>query len=158
MSIHDLLRKAVGKKVVYSRTGGGAGSIWNIEFEKKVYYMIECSWRVEHNGIILTTCTDDATPLIGRMNRSVEQLIGNKLLSYELSSHYDLVLHFENDFIVEIFCDCGFEANIREDYPSPNWYFCIPELDISVTITNFFQIVYTKFYSNDFIEETSILI
>lgn len=35
MSIHDLLRKAVGKTVVYSRTGGGAGSIWNIEFEKK---------------------------------------------------------------------------------------------------------------------------
>ncbi|WP_455589831.1 hypothetical protein [Bacteroides rodentium] len=153
MNIHDLLSQVIGKRVVHSRTGGGAGSIWNLEFEEDMYYMIWCSWRVEHNGIVLTTCTDDATPLVGRMNKSVEQLIGYKLLSYELSPHYDLTLYFENEFIVRVFCDYGFEADIREDYPDSNWYFCIVEQDISVTITNYFQLVCTKYYSNDLIEE-----
>lgn len=153
MNIHDLLSQVIGKRVVHSRTGGGAGSIWNLEFEEDMYYMIWCSWRVEHNGIVLTTCTDDATPLVGRMNKSVEQLIGYKLLSYELSPHYDLTLYFENEFIVRVFCDSIFEADIKEENPYENWYFCVPASDIAVAITCYFKVIYTRCYSNDLIEE-----
>lgn len=153
MDIHELLDKAIGKRVVFTLTGGGAGSILEVEFEENMHYMIHCAWRVEHDNTILTTSGDDATPIIGHMNKSVGKLQGNKLLSYELSPHYDINLYFENNFLLRVFCDLGFEADIREDYPSPNWYFCIPELDISVTITDFFQVVYAKYYSNDFIEE-----
>lgn len=153
MNIHDLLSQVIGKRVVHSRTGGGAGSIWNLEFEEDMYYMIWCSWRVEHNGIVLTTCTDDATPLVGRMNKSVEQLIGYKLLSYELSPHYDLTLYFENNYIVRVFCDSIFEADIKEENPYENWYFCVPASDIAVAITCYFKVIYTRCYSNDLIEE-----
>ena len=153
MNIHDLLSQVIGKRVVHSRTGGGAGSIWNLEFEEDMYYMIWCSWRVEHNGIVLTTCTDNATPLVGRMNKSVEQLIGYKLLSYELSPHYDLTLYFENNYIVRVFCDSIFEADIKEKNPYENWYFCVPASDIAVAITCYFKVIYTRCYSNDLIEE-----
>lgn len=153
MKINDLLSMAIGQKVVYSRTGGGACSIWALRFEEKMRFMIDCAWRIEYGDIVLTTCGDDSTPLTGRMNKSVEKLIGSKLLSYELSKHKDLVLYFENDFVVRVFCDLGFEADIREDYPTPNWRFSVPSLNISVTITDFFQETYTKYYSNEFIEE-----
>lgn len=153
MDIHQLLSMAIDRKVVHSRTGGGAGSIWKIKFEGGMNFMIYCSWRIEYNSIVLTTCGDDATALIGRMNKSVEKLIGFQLLSYELSAHNDLTLYFENDFTVKVFCDLGFEADIKEGYPDPNWDFSVPSLNIAVTITDYFQVVYTKCDSNDIIEE-----
>ena len=153
MDIHELLKTAIGKKVVHSLTGGCVGSIWNIEFEEGVHYMINCAWRVEHNGVVLTTCGDDATPHVGHMNESVQHLLNNKLLSYELSSHYDLTLYFENNYIVRVFCDSMFEADIKEEHPHENWYFCVPASDIAVAITCYFKVIYTRFYSNDLIEK-----
>lgn len=153
MKINDLLSMAIGRRLIYSRTGGGAGSIWVLELEGKMEFMIDCAWRIEYGDIVLTTCGDDSTPLTGRMNKSVEKLIGSKLLSYELLKHNDLILNFENDFLVRVFCSLGFEVEVKEDYPSFNWCFSVPSLDISVTITDHFQETYTKYYSNDFIEE-----
>lgn len=158
MSIHKLLKKAVGKKVVYTLTGGGAGSIWNLELEDGIGFMIYCAWRVEQGDFVLTTDCDDATAIVGHMNQTVQRLVGCKLLSYELSKHYDLILHFEDDFLVRVFCNLGFEAPIKEDYPTIAWDFSISSLDIVAIITKYFQVVYTKHYSNDIIEESEISI
>lgn len=78
MNIQNLLSKAIDKTVTYSRTGG-AGSILIIEFENKAFYTINCTWRIEDNGIVITTSWDDGTPLIGNMNKNAEKLIGRKL-------------------------------------------------------------------------------
>lgn len=153
MNIDDLLSMAIGQEVVHSRTGGAAGSIWSLRFnDDGMGFMIDCAWRVERDDIVLTTCNDDGTPLIGHMNQGVKKLEGSKFLSYELSPHYDLTLYFENNFIVRVFCNIGYEADIRESYPMSNWDFSVPSLDISVTVTDYFQVVYTRFYSNDFVE------
>ena len=148
MNIHNLLSKAIGKTVNYSRTGGGAGSILVIEFENKTFYTINCTWRIEYKGTVITTSWDDGTPLIGCMNKNVEKLIGKKLLSYELSPQYDLKLYFENDFVANIFCSI-IEHDPEEDSTyNCNWDFRIPEQDIIGYITGKYKIFYTK-YQNE---------
>lgn len=153
MDIHKLLSQAVDKTVTCSRTGGGVGSIWVIEFENDPYFMIYCSWRVESNEKVITTSNDDGTPHVGHMIVNTKKLIGNKLMSYTLSKQNDLILNFDNNFVVKVFCHMGFETEkTQEDYKYENWAFCIPSLDIAVTITTDFRQVYTKYTSGDKIE------
>lgn len=153
MNIHDLLSQAVNKKVVYSRAGGGAVGIWHLELEGEMNFMFYCAWRIEQNGTILSTDYDDVTPIVGHMNQSVEKLIGAELLSYELSPHNDLTLFLDKGFVIEVFCNSGFEQEFKYDYPDPNWDFAINPSDIAVTITTCFQPIFTKCSSNEFIKE-----
>lgn len=151
MNIHDLLSLAVGKTVDYSRTGGGAGSIWCLQFEDGNFYMINCAWRIDYNGVILTTDCDDGTALVGRMNKNAERLVGSKLLSYELSPQYDLNLYFENGFTVRAFCNVIFCGSEEDAIYHCNWDFNVPKQNIVGGITGHFKIVYTK-YSDDPVE------
>lgn len=153
MNINELLSTAIGQEVARSRTGGAAGSVWTLRFKEEMGFMIYCAWRVECDNVVLTTSIDDKKAITGRMSKSVGKLVGKKLLSYELSKHYDLILHFEDNYLVRIFCNNGYQAEIWEDYPYPNWYFSVPSMDISFRITDYFQVVYTKYYSDYFINE-----
>lgn len=145
MNIQNLLSKAIDKTVTYSRTGGGAGSILIIEFENKAFYTINCTWRIEDNGIVITTSWDDGTPLIGNMNKNAEKLIGRKLLYYELTPQYDLKLHFENNLLVNVFCNIITSISEDEDVYNCNWDFSIPEKNIVANITGNYKIIYTKY-------------
>lgn len=150
MDIHKLLSLAVGKTVTRSNTGGAVGSIWVIEFENDSYFMIDCAWRVEYNEKVITTSNDDGTPHIGHMIVNTKKLTGNKLMSYTLSKQYDLILIFDNNFVVKVFCHMGFETEkMQDDDYDRNWDFCVPSLDIAVTIRTDFRQIYTKYYSND---------
>lgn len=151
MNIQELMSKSIGKVVTYSRTGGGAGSIWVIEFEDKTYYTIDCSWRIEWNGAIITTSEDDGTPLVGHMNKNAERLIGNKLLSFEILEHYDLKLYFENGFVVNAFCDILERCSEEDSIFYSNWDYCVPNEDIVGIITGHYKLVYTRCNDNTFI-------
>lgn len=57
--LHKIIQASLNQKVTYSRAGGGAGSIWLITFENEVSIMTWCTWRIEQNGKVLATSTDD---------------------------------------------------------------------------------------------------
>lgn len=151
MNIQDLLSRSIGKIVTHSRTGGGAGSIWVIELEDATSYTIGCNWRLECNGMIITTSWDDATALVGHVNKNVERLIGNKLLSYELFDYYDLKLYFENGFVVNLFCDVLKSCSEEDSVFYSNWDFCVPDQNIVGIITGHLKLAYTKCDDNTII-------
>lgn len=149
MNIQDLISKSIGKTVTYTRTGGGAGYIWVIEFEDENFYTISCNWRLECNGTIITTSWDDNTALIGHMNMNAERLIGNKLLSYEIGEHYDLKLYFENGFVISAFCDVLERCSEEDSIFYANWDFSVPSQNIVGIITGHFKLVYTRYYGDN---------
>ena len=148
MNLQDLMSDSIGKTVIYTRTGGSVGSIWTIELEDGSYYTIGCSWRLECNGVIITTCEDDGTPLVGLMNKNAEKLIGKKLLSYEIFDHYDLKLYFEQGFVVNVFSDILKRCSEEDSIFYLNWDFCVPEQNIVGIITGHYKLVYTACNDN----------
>ena len=79
------------------------------------------------------------------MNKNAEKLIGRKLLYYELTPQYDLKLHFENNLLVNIFCNIITSISEDEDVYNCNWDFSIPEKNIVANITGNYKIIYTKY-------------
>lgn len=90
---------------------------------------------------MLATCTDDNTARIGLLSRSVRLIEGKKLLSYELSEQYDLVLYFDDDYCVRIFCYVSYPETEKGRTYDTSWTFGMPELDKVVRINNYFQLV-----------------
>lgn len=154
MNIHDLLAKAVGKQVVCSLTGRDVAGYLEIEMEGNLDFMFYSAWRIEQEGVVLTTDCDDEAPHIGHRILSVRKLIGSRLLSYQLSRHYDLTLCFDKGFVFKAFCNIGFEQEFEYDYPEPNWTFAVFSLDVVAIVTTCFQVVYTKCYSDEFIRDS----
>lgn len=77
MEIYDyLLKQSIGKKVIRSTSGGGAGSIWLNTLDDDSYFFIYCDWRIEQNNRIKATCYDDNTAVSGLLSRSVKEIEG----------------------------------------------------------------------------------
>lgn len=145
MDISQLLQYSVGSKVFYSRTGGGASSIWLIQFENTASLWINCSWRIEHKGYVLATENDDATAVTGRMAKSVKRLEGCRLLGYELSPQNDLILFFEKGYCCRVFTNISSFEGKDEKKNMKNWEYCIEDLDVCVCATNHFHIIKEKY-------------
>lgn len=143
----ELLNQCIGEVVIYSTSGGGAGSLWLIRFRDSTYFYVYCDWRIERNNHVLATCTDDNTARVGLLSRSVRLIEGKKLLSYDLSKQYDLVMYFEDDYCVRIFCSVSYSETEDGGTYDTNWIFNIPLIDKSVRIDNFFQLIEENYYS-----------
>lgn len=142
MKIYDsLLKQSINKKVIRSTSGGGAGSIWLITFDDDSYFFIYCNWRIEQNNRIKATCYDNNTAILGLLSRSVRELEGKKLLSYELSPQYDLNLFFEDNYNVKIFCSVSYTETENGGTYDTNWEFGIPKINQTFHINNYFQII-----------------
>lgn len=147
MNIRQLLEYIINKKVIYSRSGGGAGSIWLIKFENGADIFIYCSWRVECNGHVLATEYDDSTAIVGRLASSVRLLEEKqlRLLSFSISKQNDLVLIFEKGYCVRIFCNISHFSTENENTYNKNWEFSVKEWNICANITNHFQVDFDKY-------------
>lgn len=139
--------KAVKSKTISSTSGGGAGSLWLIEFENKMSIYVYCAWRIEHKDQVLATSTDNSTPKTGRLSRSVRQLEGNRLIAFELTKQYDLKLNFENDYIVDLFCNISYSQTEDGGTYDTNWELGIPDQDLVISVSNFFKLKVGKYYS-----------
>lgn len=151
MKIQELMSRSIGKVITSSRTAGKTSSTWVIELEDATYYTIGCSWRIEWNGTIITTSWDDRITPVGGMNKDAERLIGNKLLSFEVSEHYDLKLYLENGFVVTAFCNFLECCSEEDSLFYLNWEYCVPDKNIAGTITAHFKLVYTRCDDNSII-------
>lgn len=143
----EFLNQCIGEEVIYSTSGGSVGSLWLIELENKYNFYIYCDWRIEQNNRVLATCTDDNTARIGLLSRSARLIEGKKLLSYELSKQYDLILHFEDHYCVRVFCSVSYSETEDGGTYDTNWDFSVPKLNMVVGINNFFQLIEGNYYS-----------
>ena len=146
MELEQFLERCIGKEVISSTSGGEAGFIWLIEFKDNSYFLIYCAWRLEQNEHVIATSTDNATADTGLLSRSVRLLEGKRLLSYELSEQYDLILYFDNNYCVRTFCFVSYSQTENGGAYDTNWEFGIPESDKIVCINNHFQVVEEKYY------------
>lgn len=137
----EFLNQCIGEEVISSTSGGGAGSLWLIEFKNDDNFYIFCDWRIEQNMRVLATCTDDNTARIGLLSRSVRLIEGKKLLSYELSKQYDLILYFEDLYCVRVFCSVSYSQTEDGGSYNTNWWYAVPELNMVIRINNFFQLI-----------------
>lgn len=155
MNLYNFLSKAVGETVTRSKTNKGTNRIWIIEFSNNTSYHIYCSWRFKCAGMIITTSfecvttgmtTDGGDEIQGLeyMNKHVERLIGSKLLSYELSAHYDLTLYFENNYSINLFCDSITHGSKEDAQAHCSWLFFVPEEDTVGGVTGHFEEVFAS--------------
>lgn len=145
------MSKSIGQTVVCYRVGEGNGSVLQIQLENGDYYTIICCWRLECEGVvILSTCStiDSCSDLI---ENTLGRLVGEKILSYELSDHYDLKLCFENSFIVRVFCNVIRRCSEEESLDYLNWYYSIPQQNLEANISGHFELVYSKYDDNSII-------
>lgn len=138
----EILQSIVSKTVSSSTVGGGAGSIIKLEVETEDFIFVYCAWRLEYNGIVLSTSEDDSYPITGLMASTIKRLEGTKVIKIECSPQYDLTIFFEGAYILRIFCD---QSSSEGDF---NWDLCSPRNDIAFTVNNRFQIDITAYYSN----------
>lgn len=80
------------------------------------------------------------------MSRSVRLIEGKKLLSYELSEQYDLVLYFDDNYCVRIFCSVSYSQTEDGGTYDTNWIFNVPLLDKSVRVNNYFCLIEESYY------------
>ena len=142
--LKEKIENILGLEVIYSRAGGGAGSIISMELSNKYVLWIECVWRIENKSKIMATSADDIEPNIGLIANSVKMLEGKIISSLKLSPFYDLCINFSDGFCLNIFCIFSYSCECET-----NWYLAIPEEDLSYEITNHFKIKKGKYYSND---------
>lgn len=150
MDIHKLLSLAIDKTVIdsYTEERNEVCAILIIVFENESYFNFYCAWRLEYDEKVLASLVFDKQNL-AEQNVNVGKLIGRKILSYELSKQNDIILHFDNHFIVKAFCNGGYESEETQKDFCTNWDFRCPSLDMAVTIADSFQQIYTRFDSND---------
>jgi hypothetical protein len=122
-------------KVIYSRAGGGAGSIISMELSNKYTLWIECTWRIEKKNKVIATSADDIKPRTGLIAKSVKMLEGKIIESVKLTPFYDLCINFIDDFCLRIFCIFSYTYKF-----GTNWSVSIPKQDLSYEITNHFEI------------------
>lgn len=146
--LNDLLNSSLNQKVISSRTGGGAGAIWLIKFENNTNIMIWCTWRMERENLVLATSTDDSTAITGRMAVATNLLEKEqvKLLSYELSEQYDLILHFEKGYCARIFCDVSYsQTEDGGDGLDVNWEYSNVNTNTNVTVSNEYKLIFQNY-------------
>jgi hypothetical protein len=147
MEINETLFGIINSNVILSKSGGSTGSLWLIDFDNKTSLYIYCTWRIEHNDNILTTSNDDTTPITGLLTKTVRELEGKKLIAFDLSKQYDLTLKFEDDYCVKIFCDISYSETENGGTYDTNWDLSMPDNDLVISISNYFKINKSKYYS-----------
>lgn len=79
---------------LYPRTG-------NPKYEWMIW-LYQCNWRLELNGAFVTGCEDEREVMEG-----IQMLQGKTLLSLTISPLLDLLLEFQEGYVVRIFRHAG---------------------------------------------------
>jgi len=145
MDICCYIDKLIGRKVLTSRAGGGAGSILLIETEGESFFFIWCDWRIEKGDHVISTSLDDTTAVTGPVARSAKLLDNRVILSIEMTKQYDLIIKFEKEYCLRVFCLISY-SRAKENTLGLNWELSFPKEDLSFEITNKFEVRMTKYY------------
>lgn len=142
--IVSFISNSLNRKVVSSTSGGCVGALWLITFDNATHFYIECAWRLSKGNKVVVTDLDGFAPKTGRITTLVPLLEGRTLRSFSLSKFYDLILFFDEDYCVKVFCDkLNFGTENGESWDT-NWEYNYKPLDQTLRVTNLFDIVWEK--------------
>ncbi len=101
----DELKNLLGKKVIYSKTGGGASSILLIIFSNENEIWCWRYWEISQQNNLLATSEDDDTPITGTMARAASAIKDQTLIGFSIDFEHDyqLCLCFDNDIELNLF-------------------------------------------------------
>ena len=146
MNIENILSQLINQKVTSCIVGGGAGSIIKMELDSNCYFFIYSSWRIECNGVVLSTSTDSNEAIIGRMAKAARLLQNNPIISIQVTDQYDLTIHCENKYCLKSFSDISYSQTEGDGTYDCNWGLYIPNQNICYEINNFFELKTEKYY------------
>lgn len=132
-----------GKKVIYSRTGGGASSILLIRFEDESAIWAWRYWEII-KGVQLVACSeDDDTPITGVMAAAARKLERAVLEDIYLDdTTYQLGMLFDNGYELWLYP----ELEEREEFKSViNWEYQMPAADLCYVLTSQLEIKIEKY-------------
>lgn len=133
LSIEDSLQMLKGKHIVYSKSGGGAGSIMQIIIENNNSIWIWCYWEILHSSKLLATADDDTTANVGKIAVAAKQLEGKRIEKIELTPQsYDLHIYIADEYELILYCESQPKG---ENYPLNNWELSIKDLKIHYSVT-----------------------
>lgn len=136
--LESLTKSMAGKECWLIIAGAGTGSVVNLGFgdkkrrdrpvknpclseDEKLFnpeysIMIYCAWRLSSSGVIICSWRD-SNEAGGPMLSGLELLRGKKLCEIAIEPiGFDLTLHFEDGFCIQIFCD------VTNDYDGDDNY------------------------------------
>ncbi len=97
-------------------------------YTAELHLYVTCSWRLDLKGEVLCGGDDDNSNE-GPMRHGLQHLLGRKVIAVELDRPgLDLLLAFEDDLILRVFCD---ELGIGED-DAENYTLFMPDHYLSV--------------------------
>lgn len=133
LQIEEAVQMLNSTNVVYSRAGGGAGSILLVKTDNNSSIWIWCYWEIMHSGKIIATADDDTTAVVGKVVVAAQQLEGKFIKQIELQSpYYDLHVYLEDEYELIINCESQPED---VEYPLNNWELAIENLNINYCVT-----------------------
>lgn len=103
IEVVEILKTLLGKKVIYSRAGGGNGSILLQSYQNDIHIWAYSYWEVSRQEKLIATAYDDITPISGTVAVGAKIMEGKYLLGFSLFSDLSIWLFFEDDIDYVIF-------------------------------------------------------
>lgn len=120
--IIEVLKSTLGQKVIYSKAGGGAGSILLQKFDNKVSIWSSYYWTIYQHNEQIATADDDITPNTGPVAMGAKQMLGKHLLGFTLWPDLIIDLYYEDDIEYTIYPnDFIMFPDEDEDYDNLGW-------------------------------------
>ncbi|MEY5041704.1 MAG: hypothetical protein RLZZ414_1252 [Bacteroidota bacterium] len=145
MKLRNIISSFIGCKINKLIAGGENGSIIIIEtnHSDEAYFEIGCSWRLRKNNLCL--CTSIDTP--SKIKQQINIVYNLKISNIILRACNDLVIHFENDISIDVFCDQTNDAAIVSvyDYIAENWSIIFPKQNKCYTIDGEMEIIESSY-------------
>ena len=141
--IAEILESLIGQKVIYSRGGGGNGSILLQEYQNEYCIWSWCSyWEISQGDKLIADANDDITAVTGTVAAGAMMMEGKCLEGYYLGKDLTLGLKFEDDI-------CYFIYPEKEDEDISNWEINAKGLNVIYKVTKDLEIIKTPYYSSD---------
>lgn len=101
--VTEVLKTLLGKKVIHSRAGGGAGSILLQRYQNGIQIWAWSYWEISQRETLIATADDDITSIIGIVATGARTMEGKRLLGFQLWPDLTICLYFEDDIDYIIF-------------------------------------------------------
>lgn len=134
------LKSLLGKKVIYSRTGGGASSILLITFSNNASLWCWRYWEISQQNNILATAEDDDTPVTGTMAKAAFAIQNKTLIGFmiDIEHDYQLWLCFDDDLDLILFPEY---ETIKRFKRVINWELTVFSSKISYIVTSELKLI-----------------
>ena len=138
--IAEILESLIGQKVIYSRAGGGNGSILLQKFQNEDRIWSWCSyWEISQRGKLIADANDDIAAVTGTVAVGAMMMEGKCLEEYYLDEDLTLGLKFEDDI-------CYFIYPEKEDEDISNWEINSERQNVAYEVKNDLKILKRPFF------------